>query len=509
MIRYFKKLILIFVLLVSIFFIFFFTKDQSVEKIKFDDFYNNIQLKEVQTISNLSNIYKNQSFLGAQNFYLSEYWLNQLPLNDFVRFEFLDLYLFNKINYPVVRLEQKIDKLLNEIDDKKSSSYLFFKAAFHIFKENFEPDGKKNIYNLLISSSKKDNPRAKLLIGYLIHTGFFEFIPSSEGIKFLNDSAEKLNLDAILIMGFLNFDGKFTPVNYSDAYYYFLLYKMITGNQYNFAKINSFMKEIKEKLSNKELNSLNIKAKKMKKKYINEFKPLMIDSNSIYSSNHFEEFFKSQKLLADKLNTSIASSFGNYQDKVDNVNKKREIVIQKRYGPKNLNINLEGFEMFKDFINESETIIEDDLDPIIISDFDYVDVPVKKEEIDDKKPIKAEKANIDKKSEKIIKKDLIEVSTNYKNDIVKKYILEISKKINANIYFPKNLPKKIEVEISLNINKKGDVTKISLIKSSGVPDYDTAIARAVIMSQPLPVPFDNLPIFEKYFSKIKLNFKSR
>ena len=125
-------------------------------------------------------------------------------------------------------------------------------------------------------------------------------------------------------MGFLNFDGNFIPVNYSEAYYYFLLYKMITDNQYNFLKVNSFMKEIKEKLSNKELNSLNTKVKKMKKKYINEFKPLMIDANSIYSSNHFEEFFNSQKLLADNLNTSIASSFGNYQEKVDNVYKKEK-----------------------------------------------------------------------------------------------------------------------------------------------------------------------------------------
>ena len=510
MIKYFKKLILIFVLLVTIFFIIFLTKDQSVKKITFDDFYENIQSRNVQTISKLSDIYKNQSFLGSQNFYLSEHWLNQLPLNDFVRFELLDLYLFNKINYPVAHLEQKIDKLLDEIDDKNSSSYLFFEAAFQIYKENFEFEDKKNIYNLLISSSKQNNSRAKLLIGYLIHTGFFEFIPSSEGIKFLNDSAENLNLDAILIMGFLNFDGNFIPVNYSEAYYYFLLYKMITDNQYNFLKVNSFMKEIKEKLSNKELNSLNTKVKKMKEKYFNEFKPLMIDANSIYASNHFDEFFNSQKLLADNLSTSIASSFGNYQEKVENVYKKREIVIKKRYGPKNLNINLEGFEMFKDIINESETIIEDDLDPIIISDFDFIDIPTKKEEIDDKKSIKTESTDsIDKKSEKIIKKDLIEVSTNYKNEIVKKYILEISKKINANIYFPKDVPKKIKVEISLNINKKGDVTKISLVKSSGVPDYDTAIARAVIMSQPLPVPFDNLEIFEKYFSKIKLNFKSR
>ena len=31
--------------------------------------------------------------------------------------------------------------------------------------------------------------------------------------------------------------------------------------------------------------------------------------------------------------------------------------------------------MFKDIINESETIIEDDLDPIIISDFDFIDIP--------------------------------------------------------------------------------------------------------------------------------------
>ena len=264
MIRYFKKLILIFVLLVTIFFIIFFTKDQSVKKITFDDFYENIQSRDLQTISKLSDIYKNQSFLGSQNFYLSEHWLNQLPLNDFVRFELLDLYLFNKINYPVVHLEQKIDKLLNEIDDKNSSSYLFFEAAFQIYKENFEFEDKKNIYNLLINSSQQNNPRAKLLIGYLIHTGFFEFIPSSEGIKFLNDSAENLNLDAILIMGFLNFDGNFIPVNYSEAYYYFLLYKMITDNQYNFLKVNSFMKEIKEKLSNKELNSLNTKVKNEK-----------------------------------------------------------------------------------------------------------------------------------------------------------------------------------------------------------------------------------------------------
>ena len=40
---------------------------------------------------------------------------------------------------------------------------------------------------------------------------------------------------------------------------------MISDNQYNFLKVNSFMKEIKEKLSNKELNSLNTKVKKMKK----------------------------------------------------------------------------------------------------------------------------------------------------------------------------------------------------------------------------------------------------
>ena len=50
----------------------------------------------------------------------------------------------------------------------------------------------------------------------------------------------------------------------------------------------------------------------------------MIDANSIYASNHFEEFLNSQKLLADNLSTSIASSFGNYQEKVDNVYKKEK-----------------------------------------------------------------------------------------------------------------------------------------------------------------------------------------
>jgi hypothetical protein len=270
------------------------------------------------------------------------------------------------------------------------------------------------------------------------------------------------------------------------------------------------MKLIKEKLSNKELKDINNKAKKMKKKYFNEIKPLIIDANSIYSSNQFEEFLNSQRLLMDNLNFSIASSFDNYQDKVANAYEKREIVIKNRNGPKNLNINLEGFEMFKDIINESETIIEDDLDPIIISDFDFIDIPVKKAQIDDKELIKTQKTSkINTKSEKMIKKDTIEVLTNYENDVVKKYVLEIAKKINANMYFPKDIPKKIKVEISLNINQKGDVTKISLVKSSGMSDYDTAIARAVIMSQPLPVPNDNIEMFKKYFSKIKLNFKSR
>ena len=58
-----------------------------------------------------------------------------------------------------------------------------------------------------------------------------------------------------------------------------------------------------------------------------------------------------------------------------------------------------------------------------------------------KNQLKLKTLPIYKKPEKIIKKDLIEVSTNYKIRS-KKYILEISKKINANIYFPKYVPKK-------------------------------------------------------------------
>ena len=52
----------------------------------------------------------------------------------------------------------------------------------------------------------------------------------------------------------------------------------------------------------------------------------------------------------------------------------------------------------------------------------------------------------------------------------------------------------------------GEVQEILLLKSSGTPAYDSAVERAILMAQPLPVPND--PDAFQAFRRIRLVFRA-
>jgi colicin import membrane protein len=54
----------------------------------------------------------------------------------------------------------------------------------------------------------------------------------------------------------------------------------------------------------------------------------------------------------------------------------------------------------------------------------------------------------------------------------------------------------------------GDVLDVTLKKSSGVPAYDAAVARAIMAAQPLPVPADTT-LFQEHFRRFNMSFRPK
>jgi colicin import membrane protein len=89
--------------------------------------------------------------------------------------------------------------------------------------------------------------------------------------------------------------------------------------------------------------------------------------------------------------------------------------------------------------------------------------------------------------------------------VVDEYIAKISAKIRDNIVEPQNVPKKARAEFLVTLLPGGVVLNARLIKFSGDPTYDAAVERAIIKSQPLPLPPD-VAMFKK-FRELKLGFE--
>ncbi len=89
--------------------------------------------------------------------------------------------------------------------------------------------------------------------------------------------------------------------------------------------------------------------------------------------------------------------------------------------------------------------------------------------------------------------------------VVDEYIGRISAQIRDNIVEPQNVPRKARAEFLVTLLPGGVVLNARLIKFSGDPTYDAAVERAIIKSQPFPLPPD-VALF-KNFRELKLGFE--
>ena len=74
--------------------------------------------------------------------------------------------------------------------------------------------------------------------------------------------------------------------------------------------------------------------------------------------------------------------------------------------------------------------------------------------------------------------------------IVNEYKAKIVTKIRRNIVKPPDVPDNARAEFRVTLLPGGTVLSAELKKSSGNAAYDNAVERAILKSQPLPLPAD-------------------
>jgi colicin import membrane protein len=74
--------------------------------------------------------------------------------------------------------------------------------------------------------------------------------------------------------------------------------------------------------------------------------------------------------------------------------------------------------------------------------------------------------------------------------VVDEYVAKISARIRRNIVSPPGVSSKIRAEFDVTLLPGGQVMEIELTRSSGNSAYDNAVERAILKSQPLPLPPD-------------------
>jgi len=91
------------------------------------------------------------------------------------------------------------------------------------------------------------------------------------------------------------------------------------------------------------------------------------------------------------------------------------------------------------------------------------------------------------------------------NAVVNEYIAKITAKIRRNIVIPPDVPDDALAKFSVTLLPGGTVLSARLKKTSGDAAYDNAVERAILKSQPLPLPPD-VALFKK-FRNLILTFK--
>jgi colicin import membrane protein len=89
--------------------------------------------------------------------------------------------------------------------------------------------------------------------------------------------------------------------------------------------------------------------------------------------------------------------------------------------------------------------------------------------------------------------------------VVDEYIGKITNKIKNKVVEPPGVSKEARTEFLVTLLPGGLVLNVSLLKPSGNAAYDNAVERAILKSQPLPLPPD-VAMF-KNFRELKLSFE--
>ncbi len=89
--------------------------------------------------------------------------------------------------------------------------------------------------------------------------------------------------------------------------------------------------------------------------------------------------------------------------------------------------------------------------------------------------------------------------------VVDEYTSKIATKIRRNTVMPPNVPNDARAEFAVTLLPGGTVLDARLTRSSGNAAYDNAVERAILKSQPLPLPAD-AGMFSR-FRELKLSFK--
>jgi colicin import membrane protein len=89
--------------------------------------------------------------------------------------------------------------------------------------------------------------------------------------------------------------------------------------------------------------------------------------------------------------------------------------------------------------------------------------------------------------------------------VVDEYIGKIAAKIRRFIVLPPGVVMNIKAEFNVTLLPSGEVLNASLAKSSGNEPYDSAVERAILKAQPLPLPPAERNMFNR-FRDLRLKF---
>ncbi len=91
--------------------------------------------------------------------------------------------------------------------------------------------------------------------------------------------------------------------------------------------------------------------------------------------------------------------------------------------------------------------------------------------------------------------------------VVDEYTARIAAKIRSRIVMPPGVPDDARAEFAVTVLPGGSVLNPRLLKTSGNAAYDSAVERAILKAQPLPLPPDAV-LFNR-FREMKLGFRPK